>query len=25
MGIDCIAVRNWHDTSYAIEGILSVS
>jgi HAD superfamily hydrolase (TIGR01484 family) len=25
MGIDCIAVRNWHDTSYAIEGIVSVS
>lgn len=25
MGIDCISVRNWHDTSYAIEGILGVS
>lgn len=25
MGIDCIAVRNWHDTSYAIEGIVHVS
>ena len=25
MGIDCIAVRNWHDTSYAIEGIVGVS
>lgn len=25
MGIDCISVRNWEDTSYAIEGILGVS
>lgn len=25
MGIECIAVRNWHDTSYAIEGIVRVS
>jgi len=25
MGIECIAVRNWHDTSYAIEGIVHVS
>lgn len=25
MGIDCIAVRNWQDTAYAIEGILGVS
>lgn len=25
MGIDCISVRNWHDTSYAIEGIVKVS
>ncbi len=25
MGIDCISVRNWQDTSYAIEGIVSVS
>ena len=25
MGIDCIAVRNWEDTAYALEGILSVS
>jgi len=24
-GIDCIKVRNWHDTSYAIEGIVKVS
>lgn len=24
-GIDCIAVRNWKDTSYAIEGIVKVS
>ncbi len=24
MGIDYIAVRSWHDTSYAIEGIISV-
>lgn len=22
MGIECISVRNWHDTSYAIEGIV---
>lgn len=25
MGIDCISVRNWEDTAYAIEGILSVT
>jgi HAD superfamily hydrolase (TIGR01484 family) len=25
MGIDCISVRNWQDTAYAIEGILGVS
>ena len=25
MGIDCISVRSWEDTSYAIEGIVSVS
>ena len=25
IGIDCISVRNWHDTSYAIEGIVKVS
>lgn len=25
MGIDCIAVRSWHDTAYAIEGIVSIS
>lgn len=25
MGIDCIAVERWEDTTYAIEGILSVS
>ncbi len=25
MGIDCIAVRNWHDTSYAIEGIVKAT
>ncbi|MBI5357612.1 HAD-IIB family hydrolase [Candidatus Saccharibacteria bacterium] len=25
MGIDCIAVRSWHDTAYAIEGIVKVS
>lgn len=25
MGIDCIAVRNWEDTAYAIEGIVRVS
>jgi len=24
-GIDCIKVRNWHDTSYAIEGIVKVT
>lgn len=24
-GIDCIAVRNWQDTAYAIEGIVKVS
>lgn len=24
MGIDCIAVRNWQDTAYAVEGIVSV-
>ena len=24
MGIKCIAVRNWEDTAYAIEGIVSV-
>lgn len=24
-GIDCIKVRNWEDTAYAIEGIVSVS
>lgn len=24
-GIDCIAVRSWQDTAYAIEGIVSVS
>ncbi len=24
-GIDCIKVRNWHDTSYAIEGIVKTS
>lgn len=24
-GIDCIPVRNWQDTSYAIEGIIKVS
>lgn len=23
MGIDCISVRNWQDTAYAIEGIVS--
>ena len=25
MGVDCIAVRSWEDTAYAIEGILFVS
>lgn len=25
MGVDCIAVRSWRDTAYAIEGIVSVS
>ena len=25
MGIDCIAVRNWEDTSYAIEGIIKAT
>lgn len=25
MGIDCISVRSWEDTAYAIEGIISVS
>lgn len=25
MGIDCIAVRSWEDTAYAIEGILGVT
>lgn len=25
MGIDCISVRSWQDTAYAIEGILSVT
>lgn len=25
MGIDCISVRNWEDTAYAIEGIVAVS
>ena len=25
MGIDCISVRSWGDTTYAIEGILGVS
>lgn len=25
MGIDCINVRSWEDTAYAIEGIVSVS
>ncbi len=25
MGIDCIAVKSWQDTAYAIEGIVSVS
>ncbi len=25
MGIDCIAVRSWEDTAYAIEGIVAVS
>lgn len=25
MGIDCISVRSWEDTAYAIEGIIAVS
>ncbi len=25
MGIDCISVRSWEDTAYAIEGIVAVS
>ncbi len=25
MGIDCIAVRDWPDTTYAIEGIVSIT
>ncbi len=25
MGIDCIQVRNWQDTAYAVEGIVKVS
>ena len=25
MGVDCIAVRTWEDTAYAVEGILGVS
>lgn len=25
MGVDCISVRSWEDTAYAIEGILGVS
>lgn len=25
MGIDCIAVRTWEDTAYALEGLLAVS
>jgi HAD superfamily hydrolase (TIGR01484 family) len=25
MGIDCISVRNWEDTAYAVEGIIKVS
>lgn len=25
MGIDCISVRNWEDTAYAIEGIVKVT
>lgn len=25
MGIDCISVHSWHDTAYAIEGIVDVS
>ncbi len=25
MGIDCISVRSWEDTAYAVEGIVSVS
>lgn len=25
MGIECISVKSWHDTAYAIEGIVSVT
>jgi len=25
MGVDCISVRSWEDTAYAIEGIINVS
>ena len=25
MGIECISVRSWQDTAYAIEGIVRVS
>jgi phosphomannomutase len=25
MGVDCISVRNWEDTAYAIEGIVGVA
>lgn len=25
MGIDCISVRTWEDTAYAIEGIVKVA
>jgi phosphomannomutase len=25
MGIDCIAVRSWEDTAYAVEAIIKVS
>jgi len=25
MGIDCIAVRNWEDTAYAVEAIIKIS
>ena len=25
MGIDCISVKSWQDTAYAIEGIVKVS
>jgi HAD superfamily hydrolase (TIGR01484 family) len=24
MGIDCISVRSWEDTAYAVEGIVKV-